>query len=83
MRIYIFINYASSRQSQELLYILSLEFEPIKPETEPNRIGTELIPCWVEIGVAKPEPKPIRTDSFRDVDTTQKKRFMINVMSLR
>jgi hypothetical protein len=67
MHIYIFINYASQRQSQKLLYLLSLGFESLKPEIEPNRIDTESVSCWVEIDVAKPESKSIRIDSFRDV----------------
>jgi hypothetical protein len=67
MHIYIFISYASSRQSQELLYLLSFESEPKKPETEPNRTGTLSVPTRQGLNPAKPEPEPNRTDPFRGV----------------
>jgi hypothetical protein len=67
MHIYIFISYASSRQSQELLYLLSFESKSKKPGTEPNRIGTVSVSTRQGLDPAKPEPEPNRIDSFRGV----------------
>jgi hypothetical protein len=67
MHIYIFISYASSRQSQELLYLLSFESKSKKSETEPNRVDTVSVSIRQELDPAKPEPESNRTDSFRDV----------------
>jgi hypothetical protein len=68
MHIYIFISYASSRQSQELLYLWLFGSESKKPETKPSRTGTESVLTQQGPDPAKPEPEPNRTDPFRGVD---------------
>jgi hypothetical protein len=67
MHIYIFISYASSRQSQELLYLLSFESKSKKPGTESNRTGTVSVSIREGSDAAKSEPEPNRTKPFRDV----------------
>jgi hypothetical protein len=52
MHIYIFISYASKRSDQNLFVLFFFGSESVRNRTEPNRT----------------EPKPNRTESFRDVE---------------